>query len=111
MTDTIQLVPSVPVVARVAPVRADLHVEPAKQSQADNRSANHGNESDHQTEQPARHLTISRQDKLGAFVYRSIEESSGAVVWQYPAESMLRMSQHLQELEEQNARHQVDQQA
>lgn len=111
MSDTIQLVPSVPVVARPAQVRADQQVEPPKNTQAENRSANNGNETEHQAEHPARHLTISRQDKLGAFVYRSIDSGSGDVVWQYPTESLLRMSQHLQEMEEQNARHQVDQQA
>ncbi|MEQ1755721.1 MAG: hypothetical protein ABL973_16490 [Micropepsaceae bacterium] len=111
MSDTIQLVPSVPVVARPAPVRADQHVEPPKQSQTDNRSATDGHENDHHADQPARHLTISKQDELGSFVYRSIDSSNGDVVWQYPSESVLRMSQRLQELEEQNARHQVDQKA
>jgi uncharacterized FlaG/YvyC family protein len=108
MTDTIQLVPSVPVVARPAPVRPDQHVEPAKQSQAENRSADNGNDTPSQQNTPNRHLTISRHDTLGTFVYRSVDEDSGQVVWQYPSENILRTSQQLQALEARNATHQLD---
>jgi len=111
MSDTIQLVPSVPVVARPVAVRPDQQVEPAKQSHADNRPADNGNESNQQSSQqnlPSRHLTISRHDTLGTFVYRSIEEDSGKVVWQYPSESILRTSQELQALNAQKAEHHVD---
>lgn len=109
MSDTIQLVPSVPVVARPLAVRPDQAVEPAKQSHADNRPADNGNDSPQQQPNlPNRHLTISRHDTLGTFVYRSVDEDSGKVVWQYPTESILRTSQQLQALEAQKAEHHVD---
>lgn len=114
MSDTIQLVPSVPVVSRVAPVRPEQQVEPAAETQSENRTADNGKGGDNHAGQPNRHLTISRNDSLGVFVYRSVDEDSGDVVWQYPNEGRLRMSQHLQDLqdlEEQNARHQVDEKA
>jgi len=110
MSDTIQLVPSIPVVARPVAVRPDQHVEPAKQSHADNRPADNGNDQPQQQQQnlPSRHLTISRHDTLGTFVYRSVDEDSGKVVWQYPSESILRTSQELQTLAAQKAEHHVD---
>jgi uncharacterized FlaG/YvyC family protein len=110
MSDTIQLVPSVPVVARPVAVRPDQHVEPAKQAHADNRPADNGNESPQNQQQnlPNRHLTISRHDTLGTFIYRSVDEDSGKVVWQYPSESILRTAQHLQALEAQKADRHVD---
>ena len=108
MSDTIQLVPSVPVVARPAQVRPDQHVEPAKQPQAENRTADNGSDSQSHQNPPNRHLTISRHDTLGTFVYRSIDGDSGKVVWQYPSESILRTSQELQALAAQNAQHHVD---
>ena len=109
MSDTIQLVPSVPVVARAVAVRPDHHVEPAQQSHAEKRTADNGNDSPQQQQNlPNRHLTISRHDTLGTFVYRSIDEDSGKVVWQYPSESILRTSQSLQALEAQMAAHHVD---
>ncbi len=111
MSDTIQLVPSVPVVSRVAPVRPDQHIEPAMESQSDNRTSDNGRGGDGNAGQSTRHLTISRNDTLGTFVYRSIDQESGDVVWQYPTEGRLRMSQHLQELEEQKATHKVDEKA
>jgi uncharacterized FlaG/YvyC family protein len=111
MSDTIQLVPSVPVVSRIAPVRPDQHIEPAAETKSDNRTTDNGKGGDSNAEQPNRQLTISRNDTLGTFVYRSIDEDSGDVVWQYPNEARLRMSEHLQQLEEKNARHQVDEKA
>lgn len=111
MSDTIQLVPSVPVVSRIAPVRPEQQIEPAAEARSDNRTADNGKGGDSQAGQQNRHLTISRNDTLGTFVYRSIDQDSGDVVWQYPNEGRLRMSQHLQELEEQNSRHQVDEKA
>jgi uncharacterized FlaG/YvyC family protein len=110
MSDTIQLVPSVPVVARPVAVRPDQHVEPAKQAHADNRPADNGNDTPQHQQQnlPNRHLTISRHDTLGTFIYRSVDEDSGKVVWQYPTESILRTSQQLQALETGKAEHHVD---
>lgn len=112
MSDTVQLVPSVPVIARPAPVRPDQQVEPARESHAEKRTADNGSDDGQHAGQSARHhLTISRSDRLGTFVYRSIEDESGDVVWQYPTENRLRMSQHLQEMAEQTVTHQVDEQA
>jgi len=111
MSDTIQLVPSVPVVSRIAPVRPEQQIEPAAESRSENRTGDHGKGGDSHADQPNRHLTISRNDTLGTFVYRSIDEDSGDVVWQYPNEARLRMSEHLQQLEEKNASHQVDEKA
>ena len=111
MSDAIQLVPSVPVVAKPPAVRPDQHVEPPKDSQSGNRTADNGNSGSHSDGQPARYLTISRNDTLGTFIYRSIEEESGDIVWQYPTESLLRMSQHMAEMEEQQAAHQIDHKA
>lgn len=111
MSDTIQLVPSVPVVSRIAPVRPEQQIEPASESRSDNRTGDNGRGGDSHAGQQSRHLTISRSDTLGTFVYRSIDQDSGDVVWQYPNEGRLRMSQHLQELEEQKSRHNVDEKA
>lgn len=104
MSDTVQLVPSVPVVTRPVQVRPDQIVEPAKNAQTENRSQGEG---DHAN----RHLTISRSDKLGTFVYRSIDGQSGDVLWQYPAENMLRMAQQWRDLEARTESHQVDEKA
>jgi len=111
MSDTVQLVPSLPVVARPPSVRPDQHVEPAKPPQAGHRSADNGSTSDPQQNQSSHHLTISRQGALGTFVYRSIDDESGKVVWQYPSESILRASQHLKELEARNAERHLDEKA
>ncbi len=110
MNDTIQLVPSVPVLPRQAPVRPDHVVEPAKNTQTENRGANDGQHSTQQDAPANRHLTISRHDTLNTYVYRSIEEESGDVLWQYPAENMLRMSQHWRDMEaRESSQHEVDQ--
>jgi uncharacterized FlaG/YvyC family protein len=85
-------------------VRPDQIVEPAKNAQTENRSSAEG---DHTN----RHLTISRSDKLGTFVYRSIDQESGDVLWQYPAENMLRMAQQWREQEARADKHQIDEKA
>ena len=110
MNDTIQLVPSVPVLSRQAPVRTDHVIEPAKKAQTENRGSNDGQHSTQQDAPANRHLTISRHETLNTYVYRSIEEHSGDVLWQYPAENMLRMSQHWREMEaKESSQHEVDQ--
>jgi uncharacterized FlaG/YvyC family protein len=111
MSDSVQLVPSVPVLTRVPPVRPDHVVEPAKDTQADNRESNEHRNSAQQDGPTNRHLTISRNDTLNTFVYRSIDKDSGDVIWQYPAENILRMSQHQRELERQEREHKVDEKA
>ena len=111
MSDTIQLVPSVPVISRISPVRPEQQIEPAAESRSDNRTDDNGKGGESHAGQQNRHLTISRNDTLGTFVYRSIDQESGDVVWQYPNEGRLRMSQLLQELEEQKSRPVVDEKA
>ena len=109
MSDAVQLVPSVAVVARLPQARPDHLIDPAKYTQTGNRRSN--NEDDQpapQSEQQNRHLTITRHDTLHTFVYRSIDEESGDVVWQYPSENMLRMSEHWHEMKERENRHVVD---
>lgn len=110
MSDTVQLVPSVPVVTRPVQVRPDQIVEPAKNAQTENRSQGEGDHASH-GDHANRHLTISRSDKLGTFVYRSIDGQSGDVLWQYPAENMLRMAQQWRDLEARTESHQVDEKA
>ena len=100
MSDTIQLVPSVAVPSHTPPVRPEQHIEPAAETRSDNHTANNGKGGESHEGQQGRRITISRNDTLGTFVYRSIDNDSGDVVWQYPNESRLRMSQHLQELQE-----------
>lgn len=111
MSDTIQLSPSVPVVSRPAQVRPDQHVEAAQKPQSDNQAASNGSNAEHHGGQPTRHLTVSRHDTLGVYVYRSIDEGSGDVLWQYPAENILRMAQQWQEKEDLKTKHQIDEKA
>jgi hypothetical protein len=105
MSDSVKLTPALPVVPPLPPqpaLRPDLRVEPADKTRADTRTADNGNgrNAEEQAQpQSARSLTISRQDKLGGFIYRSIDAQSGEVVWQYPADSILRMSQALREMQ------------
>jgi uncharacterized FlaG/YvyC family protein len=117
MTDVVQLVPTAPALSRISQPRPEPLVEPVAATQTDNRTSGDNNSSDSQHSgahqgQAARHLTITRAEKFGSFVYRSIDGRSGDVLWQYPAEQMLRMSQHLRELEQADTRkHSVDEKA
>jgi hypothetical protein len=116
MSDPIQAVPpSAVAVPRVAPVRAEPPVEPPKKSQAENRGTHDYRESERQAAVEAeRRLTISRDKKLNVFVYRSIDSVSGDVLWQYPAEEMLRMAEYVRQLEDKRREeitHEVDEQA
>ncbi len=104
MSNSVQMPPTHAVIPPIAPVRAEPPVEPAKKTQADNRNTN-----DHrQGEQPGqnaeappdRRLIISRDSNLHSFVYRSVEADSGEVVWQWPAEEMLRRAKSLRAVEE-----------
>jgi len=105
MSDSVKLTPALPVVPPLPPqpaVRPDLRVEPAEKTRPETRTADNGNRRNAEEQaQPhsTRSLTISRQDKLGGFIYRSIDAQSGEVVWQYPADSILRMSQALREMQ------------
>jgi len=109
MSDPVQMPPSTPFTPpRVTPVHVADPVEPATKPQSDNRSAgDHKPGSDRpstQTSAADRHLTITREPALQSFVYRSIESDSGEVVWQYPAEQVLRRARTLRELEERHRR-------
>jgi uncharacterized FlaG/YvyC family protein len=96
--------PSHAVVPPVVPVRAEPAIEPAKKSQADNRNSNDNREGEQQSNAdnlpPQRRLTISRDTNLHSFVYRSIEAHSGEVVWQWPAEEMVRRAKQLRVAED-----------
>jgi uncharacterized FlaG/YvyC family protein len=115
MSDPIQVVPSAVPVARVTPVRVDVPaIEPPKKAQTENRKSNDHRESERQAAADAdRHLTVTRDKNLQAFVYRSVDVDSGDIVWQFPAEEMLRRAEHLRQLEEKRAEtaHEVDERA
>lgn len=105
MSDQVQMPPtSTPFATpRVTPVRVADPVEPATKSQADNRnSGDHRSNSGQQAQSTAadRHLTITREPALQSFVYRSVDSDSGEVVWQYPAEQVLRRARQLRALED-----------
>jgi hypothetical protein len=108
MSDTVQLVPSAPVVPRPEVVRPERAVEPAKQSGADNRAASNGN--DRNSGENARSLVVSPRES-GGFLYQSVDNQSGEVVWQYPPEGHLRMSQSLRERDDAQARPTMDEKA
>ncbi len=113
MSDAVQLPPSLPVVPRVAPVRPAEHIDPPKKSQTENRNSSDQRQSDSQggaSSASERHLTITRDKAVQSFVYRSVEADTGEVVWQWPAEEILRRAHHLREVEDQ-LRHEVDQKA
>lgn len=115
MSDAVQLPPSMPVVPRVAPVRPAEHIDPPKKSQTENHNSSDQRRGDGQSQggpsnASERHLTITRDKAVQAFVYRSIEADTGEVVWQWPAEEILRRAHHMREAEEQ-IRHEVDQKA
>ena len=106
MSDQVQLPPSLPFAPRVTPARAPDPIEPPKKSQADNRNANDhhaGGDAPPQagpTPSSDRQLTITPEPALQSFVYRSIDADSGDVVWQWPAEQVLRRARLLRALEE-----------
>lgn len=107
MSDPIQLAASVQQAARAAaPVRTEPQVEPAKETQTDNRAGNEPRERERERRdeaaaaREARHLTITRDPALKSFVYRSVDAESGDVVWQYPAEEMLRHARHMKAMAE-----------
>lgn len=99
MSDPIQMPPSAVAVARVAPVRPEPAIEPVKRPQTENRNSSEQRDERHSAPSDSR-LSIAHDEKLKSFVYRSIDEDSGEVVWQWPAEEMLRRAHHLRALEE-----------
>lgn len=110
MSDTVQLVPSAPVVPRLDVVRPERQVEPANSSGADNRAADNGNDRNSRSNEQSRSLVVSPREQ-GGFLYRSIDDESGEVVWQYPPEGRLRMNQTLREREEAEIRPTMDEKA
>ncbi len=101
MSDPIQIVPTAMAVPRVTPVRHEPPVEPAKKPQTDNRSNNDRRDSEREAAAASdRRMSVTRDENAKAFVYRSIEADSGEVVWQYPAEVMLRRAEFLRQFEE-----------
>jgi uncharacterized FlaG/YvyC family protein len=114
MSDAVQLPPVLPVVPRVAPVRAAEHIDPPKKSQTENHNSSDQQSRDAQIQNAIadadKRLKISKDEASRGFVYRSIENETNKVVWQWPAEEILRRAQYLRELEE-NLRHEVDETA
>ncbi|MBP6014017.1 MAG: hypothetical protein KBA31_17450 [Alphaproteobacteria bacterium] len=110
MTDQIQVAPP-PVIAvpRAAPVVAPEVVEPAKKSQTENRKSGDQSRGEDQG-RPSRQLSITRNEDLNAFVYRSIEIESGDVVWQWPSEDVLRRAESYRQRDEAGS-HAVDEKA
>jgi hypothetical protein len=116
MSDPIQVSPpSAVAVPRITPIRPEPPVEPPRRSQADNRGSDDYRESQRKASAEAeRHMMISRDKATRAFVYRSVDVDSGDVLWQYPAEEMLRRSEYLRQLEDRRREeiaHEVDQRA
>jgi len=100
-------------------VRAEPPVEPAKKSQTDNRDSSDRRDGERQNQSANtptdRRLTISRDSNLHSFVYRSIESGSGEIVWQWPADEMLRRAKSLRAVEakmrDEGGRRDVDEKA
>jgi hypothetical protein len=93
MTDQIQMPPpTVVAVPRAAPVVAPEVVEPAKKPQTENRKSGDQSRGEDQS-RASRQLSITRNEDLNAFVYRSIEIESGDVMWQWPSEDVLRRAE------------------
>lgn len=117
MSDPIQVSPpSAVAVLRVAPIRPpEPPVEPPRRPQADNRGTDDYRESQRRASAEAeRHMMISRDKNTRAYVYRSVDAESGDVLWQYPAEEMLRLSEYLRQLEDRRREeiaHEVDERA
>jgi hypothetical protein len=115
VSDPIQAVPpSAAAVPRVVPVRPEPPVEPPKKSQPQNRDSEDYRESERKAVEAERRLSITRDENIRGFVYRSIEKDSGDIVWQFPAEEMLRRAAHLRQIEErrrEDLSHEVDEQA
>ncbi len=116
MSDPIQVSPpSAVAVPRVVPIRPEPPVEPPRRSQADNRATDDYRESQRKASAEAeRHMTISRDKNTRAFVYRSVDVESGDVIWQYPAEEMLRRSEYLRQMEDRRREeiaHEIDERA
>lgn len=44
-------------------------------------------------------LQIVRDKDTGAFIYRSVDPETGAVIAQYPSEHIIRLREHLRDLE------------
>lgn len=110
MSETVQLPLSIPTQQWVTPARAEPPIEPAKKSQSENRNANDNRGEGQAGQQTERHLSITRNPAVHAFIYKSIDADSGKVVWQWPSEEAVRRAQHLRDKEEQLA-HEVDEKA
>lgn len=106
MSDPINIAASTQQAARAVPVRPEPQIEPAKETQTDNRAGNERRERDREQRdeaaaaREARHFTVTRDPALKSFVYRSVDAESGDVVWQYPAEEMLRHKRHMKAMAE-----------
>jgi hypothetical protein len=105
MSEPIQLPPISPVPARtVAIKRVDPPAAPMAAGVDASRAQTARDASEAPVQpvaavEPGTYLTIAKDEVANTFVYRSIDEQTGEVVWQYPLEQMLRMAHRLRELE------------
>jgi hypothetical protein len=102
MSDPIQL-PPVPILPPIAHTRTVEAVEPAQESRTSNRNSGEQQPGREQrptqiSAAPQRQFSITRDPVLKSFVYQSIDAESGVVVWQWPAEEVLRRARHQQAL-------------
>jgi len=114
MTDAIQIASVTAAAQRPAVKRAGTQAAPAAPAPAEVKAQAHA-ETAKPVEpvvqvEPSTRLTITRDEAANTFVYRSLDADTGAVVWQYPVEQVLRMAHRLRELEGLDA-HQVDEKA
>jgi uncharacterized FlaG/YvyC family protein len=110
MTDAIQIASVTAAAARPAVKRA-TQAAPAAPAAAEVKAQAHA-ETAKPVEpvvqvEPSTRLTITKDEAANTFVYRSLDADTGAVLWQYPVEQVLRMAHRLRELEGLDS-HQVD---
>src|SRR6185503_13821946 len=104
MTDAIQISPVPAVAARPTVKRAGSAPAPAAVAASAEVKPHAHAETAKPVEpvvqvEPSTRLTITKDEAANTFVYRSINAETGAVMWQYPVEQVLRMAHRLRELE------------
>jgi hypothetical protein len=48
---------------------------------------------------PATRLSVALDSETGTFIYRSVNETDGEVVWQWPSEQVMRVIQYFRRIE------------
>jgi uncharacterized FlaG/YvyC family protein len=94
-------------------VRPAQHVEPPKKPQTENHNTSEQRQDSAEAavlKATERQMHITHDKAAQAFVYRSVDEGTGEVVWQWPSDEILRRARYLREAEE-RMRHEVDEEA